>query len=375
MRALELHGRAGRPGAVRRLLRAKIDRYKQVVLQEPTVPPRVAGFVRAVAGAGAGRDRVRRGARGDRPRARAARASRDLFDVLVTHRRRGARQARPGDVPALPRAAPRGASGARGRRTAWCSRTPASASPSAHAAGMRCVAVHTSGELVGLAAADLVVQGLTGELAVTGCSGRRAVTIDEVIAGRAGMGGSRRAGRVDRRRPHERQLPAHRRRRAVLRADPRPRLVAARGRPPRGAPEHPGGGRGRRRRPRVVHGRRRAGDGARVDHRRGAERGVAASRRRGRADRRQRPAPARRAAVRQRVRHVPHPAAIPRHLRRARLPDPRRLRRPRGRRAAHRAGDGRAGRRPRAVQQRPAGGQLHRHARRASGSSTTSTPA
>jgi beta-phosphoglucomutase-like phosphatase (HAD superfamily) len=37
---------------------------------------------------------------------------------------------------------------------------------SAHAAAMRCVAVHTSGDIAGLAAADLVVQGLTGELAV-----------------------------------------------------------------------------------------------------------------------------------------------------------------------------------------------------------------
>jgi beta-phosphoglucomutase-like phosphatase (HAD superfamily) len=35
----------------------------------------------------------------------------------------------------------------------------------AHAAGMRCVAVHTSGDAAGLAAADLVVQGLTRELA------------------------------------------------------------------------------------------------------------------------------------------------------------------------------------------------------------------
>ena len=45
------------------------------------------------------------------------------------------------------------------------------------------------------------------------------------------------------------------------------------------------------------------------------------------------------------------------------------------RRPPHRGGDGRPGRRPRAVQQRPPGRQLHRDARAASGSSTTSTPA
>ena len=36
----------------------------------------------------------------------------------------------------------------------------------AHAAGMRCVAVHTSGDRASLAAAELVVQGLTRELAL-----------------------------------------------------------------------------------------------------------------------------------------------------------------------------------------------------------------
>ena len=49
VRALELHGRPAEPELCERLLRAKIDRYKQVVLQEPTVPPAVVGFVRAVA--------------------------------------------------------------------------------------------------------------------------------------------------------------------------------------------------------------------------------------------------------------------------------------------------------------------------------------
>src|SRR5262249_20084525 len=47
---LELHGRVADEALCAQLLRAKIDRYKRVVLAEPTVPAAVAETVRLVAG-------------------------------------------------------------------------------------------------------------------------------------------------------------------------------------------------------------------------------------------------------------------------------------------------------------------------------------
>ena len=60
-------------------------------------------------------------------------------------------------------------------------------------------------------------------------------------------GRSRDRGRADRRRPDEPQLPGRRRRRAALRADPRPGHRPARDRPCQRAPQHAGGGRRGRR--------------------------------------------------------------------------------------------------------------------------------
>lgn len=163
-RALELHGRRADPAVCERLLRMKIDRYKEVVLQEPTVPAEIATFVRAVAervpvaiGSGAVREEI--------VHVLAQHELRDLFDVLVCID--DVQHGKPDPetylrcLDALRERHP-------GLRPEDCvvfedSRFGIAA---AHAAGMRCVAVHTSGELVGLAAADLVVQGLTRELAL-----------------------------------------------------------------------------------------------------------------------------------------------------------------------------------------------------------------
>lgn len=163
-RALELHGRPADPALCDRLLCAKIDRYKQVVLEEPTVPPAIAGFVRAVAervpvaiGSGAVREEI--------AHVLEQHGLSDLFAVLVTiddvahgkpdpetyldcleQLRRRHPDLEPGDCVVF--------------------EDSRFGIASAHAAGMRCVAVHTSGDLAGLAAADLVVQGLTRELAL-----------------------------------------------------------------------------------------------------------------------------------------------------------------------------------------------------------------
>ena len=48
-RALADHGATADPQRAARLLRAKVDRYKALVAQEPTVHPEVAAFVHAVA--------------------------------------------------------------------------------------------------------------------------------------------------------------------------------------------------------------------------------------------------------------------------------------------------------------------------------------
>ena len=139
---------------------------RQVVLEEPTVPADDRRGSCAPSPSGC---------RSRSARARCARRSSTcspstgcatLFDVLVDDRRRGARQARPGDVPALPGAAARAPSRPRGRTTAWCSRTRGSASPPPTrpaCAASRCTRPATWSAL---AAADLVVQGLTGELAL-----------------------------------------------------------------------------------------------------------------------------------------------------------------------------------------------------------------
>jgi len=163
-RALELHGHPADPELCEQLLRAKIDRYKQVVLQEPTVPPAVVQFVRAVAervpvaiGSGAVREEILH--------VLAQHGLRQLFDVLVTID--DVEHGKPDPETYL-----RCLALLRRRHPELTAEDCLVFEDSrfgiaaAHAAGMRCVAVHTSGDLVGLAAADLVVQGLTGELAL-----------------------------------------------------------------------------------------------------------------------------------------------------------------------------------------------------------------
>jgi len=162
-RGLELHGRVAEPELCERLLRAKIDRYKQVVLAEPTVPAEVAEAVRLVAarepgaiGSGAVREEIAfvLDQHGLAP----------LFDVLVTIDDVG--QGKP-DPETYLRCLARLQERHPDLEAADCvvfedSRFGIAA---AHAAGMRCVAVHTSGDRATLAAAELVVQGLTRELA------------------------------------------------------------------------------------------------------------------------------------------------------------------------------------------------------------------
>jgi beta-phosphoglucomutase-like phosphatase (HAD superfamily) len=164
VRALELHGRTAEPELCDRLLRAKIDRYKAVVLQEPTVPPDVLAFVRAVAervpvaiGSGAVREEI--------VHVLDQHGLRDLFGVLVCID--DVERGKPDPETYLRcLAALREHHPGLGPEDCVVFEDSRFGIASAHAAGMRCVAVHTSGELVGLAAADLVVQGLTRELAL-----------------------------------------------------------------------------------------------------------------------------------------------------------------------------------------------------------------
>jgi beta-phosphoglucomutase-like phosphatase (HAD superfamily) len=161
---LELHGRAAEPALCAELLRAKIDRYKRVVLAEPTVPAAVADAVRAVAarvpvaiGSGAVREEI--------VHVLDQHALRDLFGVLVT-------------IDDVTHGKPDPETYLRcldGLRATHPALEPADCVvfedsrfgiAAAHAAGMRCVAVRTSGDRASLAAAELVVQGLTRELAV-----------------------------------------------------------------------------------------------------------------------------------------------------------------------------------------------------------------
>jgi beta-phosphoglucomutase-like phosphatase (HAD superfamily) len=161
---LELHGRVADPALCADLLRAKIDRYKRVVLAEPTVPPAVVEAVRAVAarvpvaiGSGAVREEI--------AHVLDQHALGDLFGVLVT-------------IDDVTHGKPDPETYLRcldGLRAAHPELEPADCVvfedsrfgiAAAHAAGMRCVAVHTSGDRASLAAAELVVQGLTRELAV-----------------------------------------------------------------------------------------------------------------------------------------------------------------------------------------------------------------
>jgi beta-phosphoglucomutase len=163
-RALELHGRPADEALCERLLRAKIDRYKEVVLAEPTVPPEIAGFVRAVAervpvaiGSGAVREEI--------AHVLAQHGLGDLFDVVVTID--DVEHGKPDPETYLRcLAALRERDPSLHAGDCLVFEDSRFGIAAAHAAGMRCVAVHTSGELVGLAAADLVVQGLTRELAL-----------------------------------------------------------------------------------------------------------------------------------------------------------------------------------------------------------------
>jgi beta-phosphoglucomutase len=163
VRALELHGRQAEPALCDELLRAKIDRYKAVVLQEPTVPPEVAAFVRAVAarvpvaiGSGAVREEI--------VHVLAQHGLSELFGVLVCID--DVEHGKPDPETYLRcLTALRERHAGLGPEDCVVFEDSRFGIAAAHAAGMRCVAVHTSGELVGLAAADLVVQGLTGELA------------------------------------------------------------------------------------------------------------------------------------------------------------------------------------------------------------------
>lgn len=164
VRALELHGRPPEPELCDRLLRAKIDRYKDVVLREPTVPPAVLAFVRAAAervpvaiGSGAVREEI--------VHVLDQHGLGDLFGVLVCI---GDVEHGKPDPETYLRclAALREHHPELGPEDCVVFEDSRFGIASAHAAGMRCVAVHTSGELAGLAAADLVVQGLTRELAL-----------------------------------------------------------------------------------------------------------------------------------------------------------------------------------------------------------------
>ena len=95
-----------------------------------------------------------------------------------------------------------------------------------------------------------------------------------------------------------------------------------------------------------------------------ADVGGHAARRQARLGRRGLPAPARRPPVPRRLQHVRHPAPLPAARAGARLPAARSLPRVRAAGAPDRAGDGRAGRGHRALQQRPPGRELHRRRRR-----------
>jgi beta-phosphoglucomutase-like phosphatase (HAD superfamily) len=163
VRALELHGRTADPSLCEQLLRTKIERYKEVVLREPTVPAEIVAFVRAVAdrvpvaiGSGAVREEI--------VHVLDQHGLRDLFGVVVTID--DVQRGKPDPETYLHcLAALREQHPKLGSEDCLVFEDSRFGIAAAHAAGMRCVAVHTSGELVGLAAADLVVQGLTGELA------------------------------------------------------------------------------------------------------------------------------------------------------------------------------------------------------------------
>jgi len=161
---LELHGRAADPELCTQLLRAKIDRYKQVVLAEPTVPATVAEAVRLVAervpvaiGSGAVREEI--------VHVLEQHGLADLFGVLVTID--DVTHGKP-DPETYLRCleALRATHPELGPADCVVFEDSRFGIAAAHAAGMRCVAVHTSGDRATLADAELVVQGLTRELAL-----------------------------------------------------------------------------------------------------------------------------------------------------------------------------------------------------------------
>ena len=233
----------------------------------------------------------------------AARAARPVRRAGL-HRRRRARQARSRDLPALPGgAAPGATSRPAAPRTAWCWKTRGSASPPrmppACAASPSTPRASWSGLRRPIWSCKVSRRARLGTVRDGGC-----MTIDEVIAGVPAW-----AGRDVQAESIEGGLTNANYRLTVGDEQfcvriPGQRLVAARGRPPGRAPEHAGGGRGGRRRARAVHGGRRAvmvlewitGEVQTEEtlHRDGAVEQIAASVR----------APARRAAVRRRVRHV-----------------------------------------------------------------------
>ncbi len=164
VRALELHGRTADPTLCNALLRQKIDRYKAVVAAEPTMTPEITAFVREIAGrvpvaigSGAVREEI--------AFVLHQHGLGDLFDIIVSIDDVAAGKPHP-ETYVRCLAALR--QERRGLEAADClviedTRVGVEA---AKAAGMRCVAVHTSGAREALGAADVVVDRLDRDLAI-----------------------------------------------------------------------------------------------------------------------------------------------------------------------------------------------------------------
>jgi beta-phosphoglucomutase-like phosphatase (HAD superfamily) len=161
-RALVLHGRPAAPDLCAALLRAKIDRYKEVVAAEPTITPVIVAFLRETAGrvpvaigSGAVREEIAFQLE--------LHGLTDLFGILVTIDDVVAGKPDPEtyarclellrvDHPDL----------AAGDCVVFEDSRHGVAA--AHALGMRCVGIHSSGERSALASADAIVDGLGPEL-------------------------------------------------------------------------------------------------------------------------------------------------------------------------------------------------------------------
>jgi beta-phosphoglucomutase len=164
VRALELHDRDPEPALCARLLRQKIDRYKEAVLAEPTMTPAIAAFATEIAG------RV--------PVAIGSGAVREEIDFVLAQHGLGAMFEIIVSIDEVANGKPDPETYVR-CHAALAGRHPGLAADrclviedtrvgieAAHTAGMRCVAVHTSGPRDALDRADLVVAGLDRDLAV-----------------------------------------------------------------------------------------------------------------------------------------------------------------------------------------------------------------